>query len=146
MGIRRPAVSSVSPARGPKVRRGERGQSLAELGIMLPLLLILVLGVIEVNNALNAYITVVNSSRDGARLGSKGAATSSEIQALVVKDLERLPNTTPSSNVTVTYPTVSGVNSVKVESCYDHTTILQVPLLVPQTFRMCAQTTMPKLN
>jgi len=146
MGNRRSGVFTTRRARKQHTRFGELGQSAAELGIMLPLLLILILGVIEVNNALNAYITVVNSSRDGARLGSKGAATSTEIQALVVKDLERLPNTTPSSNVTVTYPTVAGVNAVKVQSCYDHTTILQVPMLLPTTFQMCAQTTMPKLN
>ena len=87
MGIRRSAVVRARRAHRPKTRLGELGQSAAELGIMLPLLLILVLGVVEVNNALNAYITVVNSSRDGARLGSKGAASSTEIQALVVKYL-----------------------------------------------------------
>ena len=71
-------------ARQPKPRRREAGQALAELAIMLPLMLILVIGVIEVNSAMNAYITVVNSARDGARLGSKGSATTGEIQALVV--------------------------------------------------------------
>jgi Flp pilus assembly protein TadG len=132
--------------RSKRVKRGELGQAMAELAFMLPLMLVLIIGVIEVNSAMNAYITVVNSARDGARLGSKGSATSPEIQALVVKDLDRLPETTPSSNVTVTYPTVSGVTSVKVQSCYDHQTLLQVPLLIPQTFRMCSSTTMPKLN
>jgi len=146
MGIRRSGVTKTRRTGRPGTRSDERGQSIAELAMMLPLILVLILGVIEVNSALNAYITVVNSSRDGARLGSKGAAGSTEIQALVVKDLGRLPNTTPSSNVTVTYPTVSGVNSVKVESCYDHTTLLQVPMLLPTTFHMCAQTTMPTLN
>jgi Flp pilus assembly protein TadG len=116
------------------------------MGLMLPLILVLILGVIEVNNALNAYITVVSSSRDGARLGSKGAATASEIQTLVVKDLGRLPNTTPASNVTITYPTIAGTNAIKVVSCYNHTTLLQVPHLLPTSFQLCAQTTMPKLN
>jgi Flp pilus assembly protein TadG len=132
--------------RKPRTRLGELGQSAAELGMMMPLILILIIGVIEVNNALNAYITVVNSARDGARLGSKGAADETAIQALVIKDLERLPETTPLSNITVTYPTVSGVNAVKVEACYDHATILQVPLLIPSTFTICSQTTMPRLN
>lgn len=132
--------------RRPRTRMGEMGQSAAELALMLPLLLTLVIGVIEVNAALNAYITVVNSARDGARLGSKGAAGETEIDALVIKDLERLPQTVSASDVTVTYPTVSGVNAVKVEACYDHQTILQVPLLIPPTFTICSQTTMPKLN
>jgi hypothetical protein len=63
-----------------------------------------------------------------------------------VKDLDRLPQTTPASNITVTYPTISGQQSVRVHSCYDHQTFLQVPLLIPGTFRICSQTTMPKLN
>lgn len=145
MGIRHHNGAATAP-RARKSRRGELGQSMVELGIMLPLLLILVIGVIEVNNALNAYITVVNSARDGARLGSKGAASDSEIQALVVKDLERLPQATSPSNVTVTHTTVSDVAAVRVRSCYDHETILQVPLLMPSTFQICSTTTMPELN
>ncbi len=150
MGIRRRGVRTANTtqrrrARGRR-RFGERGQSLVEMGIMLPLLLILVIGVIEVNNVLNAYITVVNSARDGARLGSKGAATDDEIKALVVKDLERLPQSTPLTNITVTHTSVSSVDAVRVRSCYDHQTILQVPLLIPNTFQICSTTTMPELN
>ena len=127
-------------------RRRERGQSAVEIGILLPIFLVLVLGVVEVNSALNSYISVVNASRDGARLGSKGAATTPVIQALVQKDLGRLPNTTPTSNITVTFPTVSGVAAVKVEACYDHSTLVGLKLVVPKSFHMCASTTMPKLN
>lgn len=127
-------------------RRGERGQSAVEIGILLPLFLILILGVVEVNAAMNSYISVVNASRDGARLGSKGAATDAAIQALVQKDLARLPNTTPLSNITITYPTVSGTTSVKVKACYDHTTLVGLRIVVPQSFHMCANTTMPRLN
>jgi Flp pilus assembly protein TadG len=144
MGVER----STRGAPGARRRRStrDRGQGTAELAILLPVLLLLIVGVIEVTAALNAYITVVNSSRDGARLGSKGSASNAEIQALVVKDLGRLPNTTPPSNVTVTNPTVSGLESVRVRSCYQHTTFLQVPVLLPNSFQMCAQTTMPTLN
>lgn len=124
----------------------ELGQSAVELGLMLPLILILVIGVIEVNNALNAYITVVNSARDGARLGSKGGASTASIQTLVRKDLERLPEPTTNGDVIVTDVTVNGVSSIKVMSCYNHKTILQVDLLMPDTFRICSDTTMPKLN
>jgi Flp pilus assembly protein TadG len=127
-------------------KRGERGQSAVELGILLPIFLLLIVGVVEVNSALNSYITVVTASRDGARLGSKGAATSAAIQALVQKDLGRLPNTTPASNITITFPTVASMTSVKVQACYDHTTLMSVPILMPDSFHMCASTTMPKLN
>lgn len=146
MGITAQSRSPRTKRRRDGVRRGEIGQSLVELGMMLPLILILVIGVIEVNNALNAYITVVNSARDGARLGSKGAATDAEIRTLVRKDLERLPQPTVDGDITITHPTVNSVASIKVMSCYDHETILQVDLLMPDTFRICSDTTMPQLN
>jgi Flp pilus assembly protein TadG len=124
----------------------ERGQAVTELALLLPLMLIIIVGVVEVNNAMSAYITVVSSGRDGARLGSKGGATTAQIQALVQKDLARLPNTTPTTNITVTYPTVSGMTAVKVRTCYNHTTLMQVPLILPNSYTICSQTTMPKLN
>lgn len=129
----------------------ELGQGTAELAIMLPLFLVLIVGIVEVAAGFNAYTSVVSAARDGARLGSKGAASDSAIQALVVKDLGRLKNTTPTSNVTVTHGTVTdsnGVvtNEVTVKACYDHTTFIHVPLIMPNSITMCSQTTMPKLN
>jgi Flp pilus assembly protein TadG len=144
MGVKRPR--SGEHPRACRTRSRQRGQGTAELAVLLPVVLILIVGVIEVTAALNAYITVINSSRDGARLGSKGAASDPEIQALVVRDLGRLPNPASPSDVTVTYPMVSGVNSIRVRACYDHSTFLRVPVLLPDDFRMCSQTTMPKLN
>jgi Flp pilus assembly protein TadG len=126
--------------------RAERGQGTAELAMMLPLMLVLLIGIIEVANGFNAYTSVVNATRDGARLGSKGAATDAQIQALVVRDLARLKNTTPTSAVTVTHATVSGTNSVKVQACYPHTTLLHVPLVMPNSMSLCASPTMPTLN
>lgn len=129
-----------------RARRGERGQGLVEFSMMLPLLLILVVGVIEVAAGYNAYTTVVSASRDGARLGSKGSANDSAVQALVVKDLGRLPNPTSPSNVTVTHPTVSGTRSIQVKTCYPHKTLLRVPLIMPNEINLCSTTTMPSLN
>lgn len=143
-----PVPDSRRPSRLRRIRRslGERGQAAAELGMMLPLILILMIGVIEVNNVLSNYISVVTSARDGARIGSKGGATTGEIQALVVRDLEQLPGTTPTGNVTVTYPNIGGQDAVRVRACYDHDTLLQVPLLLPSTFQMCSETTMSRLQ
>ena len=137
------------PTRQP--RSGERGQSVVELGLILPIFLVLILGVVEVNAAINSYISVVNASRDGARLGSKGAATDTAIRALVKKDLARLPNITPDSNITITTCSTSPCNAtlgnnVKIEACYDHSTLVGLRLVVPKSFHMCATTTLPKLN
>jgi Flp pilus assembly protein TadG len=128
-------------------KRGERGQSAVEMGIMLPLFLVLVLGVAEVNAAMNSYITVVSAARDGARLGSKGAASNASIQALVQTDLARLPNTTPASNITITKSNNAALgNYVTVEACYDHTVTIAIKLILPKSFHMCSSTTLPQLN
>src|SRR5262245_21157747 len=128
MGEARCSAASGSLAKSRRGRRSERGQSAAELAILLPLVLLLLVAVIEVNSALHAYITVVSASRDGARLGSTGAATSTDVQALVLKDMANLPNGTTQSNITVSFPTVASMNSVRVRTCYNYSTFLKVPL------------------
>ncbi len=47
--------------------RCQRGQSLAELSIVLPVLLIVVLGSIDLGRVFFAYISVTNAARNGAR-------------------------------------------------------------------------------
>lgn len=139
-------VKQQGPARGARTRRrGERGQSLAELAVLLPLMLVLVVGVVEVSAGFSAYIAVVSAARDGARLGSK-AGSDSGIQALVVKDLGNLRQPTPLSNVTVTHVTLDSRPAIEVQACYDHKTLLHVPIIMPNTFRMCSTTTMPALQ
>jgi Flp pilus assembly protein TadG len=43
-----------------------------ELAIITPFLLILLLGTMEIGNAYNSYLTLVNAAREGARLGARG--------------------------------------------------------------------------
>jgi hypothetical protein len=53
-------------------RRKERGQGLLEMAVVLPVLLILMLGVVEVGYALRNYLRVVNANREGARFAARG--------------------------------------------------------------------------
>ena len=50
----------------------ERGQSLIEIAIILPILLLLLLGVAEVGMGLRNYLVVVNANREGARYAAHG--------------------------------------------------------------------------
>ena len=61
-----------------KVRppKRERGQGLVETVFVLPFLLVLVVGIVEVGLALNRQLTVVNAAREGARFGAFGASAS----------------------------------------------------------------------
>jgi hypothetical protein len=49
-----------------------RGQSLVEMTVILPVLLILMIGVAEMGFGLRNYLAVVNANREGARYAAKG--------------------------------------------------------------------------
>lgn len=50
--------------------RNERGQTMTELAMILPLLLILIFGIIQLGLAFNNYLAVTDAVRAGARKGS----------------------------------------------------------------------------
>lgn len=49
---------------------GERGQSLAEFALVLPIFLILIFAIVDFGMGFHSWITVTNSAREGARLGA----------------------------------------------------------------------------
>lgn len=52
------------------MRRSEKGASLVEVGLVLPLLLVLAIGLSEIGFLVIDYITVTNAARSGARTGA----------------------------------------------------------------------------
>jgi len=124
-------------------KAGESGQSLVELSLILPVFLLLLAGLVEVGDSLNSYLTVIDASRDAARLGSRGQATDTDIRNLVGKDMERLRDPfTPAAGVTVNRTPMPGDTTVKVTVCYDHALIFPVPGFLPDPIHMCSSTTM----
>ena len=121
----------------------ERGQSAAELAFILPLLLLIVVGIVEVAGSMNTYLTLVNAARDGARLGSKGLATDDQIRNLVVTETARLRDPVdPLDDVSVVRWSLGGEDSITVEVCNDRTLLLGIPLILPDSYRLCSKTTM----
>lgn len=55
----------------------EKGQGLVETALVLPFLLVLIVGIIEMGVILNRQITVINAAREGARFGAYGAEADS---------------------------------------------------------------------
>lgn len=53
------------------IKQSERGASLIETALVLPLLLLLVAGIVDLGGAFNSYIMVTNAAREGARYASK---------------------------------------------------------------------------
>ena len=52
-----------------KLRKNEKGQSLVEFALILPLLLLLIMAIVQFGVVFNGYITVSNAAREGARVG-----------------------------------------------------------------------------
>ena len=59
-----------------------KGQSLVETAIVLPLILLLIMGIIDFGLLFNNYIVISNASREAARKGSLGG-TDDEIQLMI---------------------------------------------------------------
>lgn len=95
---RRPSREARPPA--PEGRRGERGQGLVEFVMVLPLIMLLLGGVVEIGLVANDTLTIGYGSREGARAGSAlgdGGATSCEgdgdpagVDATVVAGVQRI--------------------------------------------------------
>ena len=56
---------------GRRMRRSERGQNLIEMALLLPVLIMITIGVIDMGRAYHHYIIITNASREGARFGSR---------------------------------------------------------------------------
>lgn len=91
-----------------KVRGGsrsstkQRGQSLVEFAITLPILLIILVGLGEMGSALYSYQIVANAAREGARYGAKALHTPDEVVAAWTRQAaDRLKITTVVDDVPV---------------------------------------------
>ncbi len=56
-----------------RILEESRGQTLVEMALVLPLLLMLLWGVVEFGRISHAYLTITHAAREGARMGAVGA-------------------------------------------------------------------------
>jgi Flp pilus assembly protein TadG len=111
--------------------RSERGQSLTEFALALPILALLLFAVIQFGIVFNNYVTLVDATRAGARKGAVGreqqnpaSAVTAEVRAsardLKQSDLNVTVTSTwqPSADVTVTatYPYAISLLGLVVKS------------------------------
>ena len=79
-----------------KIRRSmnqtSKGQSLVELTLVLPILLLMLLGLMELGMLLRAYLVIVNANREAARFASRGTFTDEQVvQRAMVSVSGQLP-------------------------------------------------------
>ena len=66
-----------------KTLRSKKGQSLIELTLITPLMLLLVFGVVEVGSVISTYLTVTHTTREGANLTSRGTDPNIALAAII---------------------------------------------------------------
>lgn len=126
---RRPGSVLPAPARGRRACPArERGQSLVELGLLLPVLLVLVLGAIDFGRLYYSYVTVTNSARTGAQYASASTANASNLPGITAAVLQDTTSLQTSPTVTATTGTdASGNTYARVTVGHTFNTIFQWP-------------------
>ncbi len=73
-------------------RRSVDGQSMVELALTLPILIILFLGLIELSLALRAQLVLVNANREAARFAARGTFSDEQIATQALRSFgQQLP-------------------------------------------------------
>jgi Flp pilus assembly protein TadG len=146
-------VSSTSS----KERSGETGQALIELGLLLPFLLLLAVGIIEIGRLAYFAIEVSNAARAGAQFGTQSLATASDTADITTAAQNDAPdigtnlNVTPTASCGCTAATVGGCPGsgctyplvyLTVTAQYNLNTLFHYPG-IPRTFSLTGTSVMP---
>jgi Flp pilus assembly protein TadG len=102
-----------------KIFKNQKGQSLVEFAILLPVLLLLLMGVLEFGVMLNSYLTIHNSAREGARLGIV-AGTNIEIKELIINTSPNLDPKKLAVNITPSEGSRKAGGTLTVEVIYNY--------------------------
>lgn len=67
----------------------QNGQSLAEMAIVLPLLLIIMAGIFDVGRSMQNYVVILNASREAALAGASAQTPVADLVSLIQNELQR---------------------------------------------------------
>ena len=116
------AAKRAKPGFTPK-GRSERGQSLVEFALVLPIFLVLVLGIIDFGLGLKSWITITNAAREGARYAAVTCGEVSDDTDVIAKTEDAAADLSEDVTVTVTNCPGESTESVVVEVDYDYSLI-----------------------
>jgi Flp pilus assembly protein TadG len=123
--------------------RGDKGQGLVEMALVLPIFLLLVMGIVDFGMGMRAYVTVNNSSREGARYAivCPSILDDDAIKARVANYSNGLVTT---GNVFVTWQSqrCKSGESVKVVATTNYQYITPLSAFMPNPLRLTASSTM----
>ncbi len=99
-----------------KCSRRDSAQSLVEIALTLPFLLLLLLGVVDLGRMYYTYVTVANAAREGARYGAGhpcGSATETTVRDKATAEATAAGITLAS--IDITYPDGSCTNGKAIQ-------------------------------
>lgn len=109
---------------GLRRKKGEKGQSLVEFALLVPIFLLLLFAIVDFGMGFYSWITITNAAREGARLGAV-LATQQEITDRVYLTAD-VPK--ESTNMTVTVTNAQGQPGTSVVVQVDYNYDLITPL------------------
>jgi len=120
--------------------RGEKGQSLVEFALVLPVLVLLLVGIIEFSRLLSVWLVVSNGAREGARYGIVGPS-----EAEVIEKVKEACPTLDADSLIVEVTGAQGPRgtplTVRVECPVDVISLLR-PMFPQNPFPVTAQAAM----
>lgn len=108
-----------------KSLKDEKGQSLVEFAILLPLLLLLLMGILEFGIMINSYLTINNSAREGARLGIV-SGSNIDIKELIINISPNLDTENLIVNITPLEGSRESGGTLTVEVIYNYQVIIPI--------------------
>jgi Flp pilus assembly protein TadG len=119
-----------------------KGQALVELALIIPLLLLIVLGGLDMGRVLHSYLVLTSATREGARLGIVGASDNA-----IRNGVKEVAYTLKLQDDDISITPAQGLRARGTALQVKATTELQLltPMLniiVPSPFPLAAQTTM----
>jgi len=127
-------------------RRTRRGQALVEFALLLPFLLLLLLGVIEMGRAWNVKQVLTDAAREGARLAvvADPTMTQARVDSLIYRVIARAGLDTTA--LTIGYPDgfktgVGNITAVELSIPYQFVALHNLAALVTNNGVMTLRTT-----
>lgn len=99
--------------------KNQKGQSLVEFAIILPILILVVMAILEFGLILNSYLTIQNIAREGARLGIAGG-TDDQIRNVIFSSSPNLTASDLTINITPSDATRSSGDTLTVSVSYNY--------------------------
>lgn len=135
--------NKTAPLGIPKLETKSSGQSLVELTLVLPILILILAGTLDLGRLLESYVTLTNAAREGARLGAETPTNPTGIKNQVIAEANGSGYTITTSMITILTPsgTTSG-NPITVRINYNFQFVTFLMFAGAQTFPVQTSATM----